>query len=261
MTNWEGAKVLVTGGTRGIGYAIAGLIIESGGQAAIVGTNESRAHAAARRLDGGTGRAHGLGVVIDGTEESAAGLVEQAASAMGGLTAVVNAAGGATVGHALEMPWSTFQEDWNLKFWGYFAVIRQSVTYLPSGSGVVVNILGITGKDPNPRLAAATTINGALRGLTKILADDLAPRGIRVIAVNPGATQTDLLVSMAEGYAALQHVSSDDALAQLKSQGPLGRLPTARDIAQTVVFLLSEEAAMITGTSVDVDGGAHRGPA
>ncbi len=261
MTKWDEAKVLVTGGTRGIGYAVAGLIIESGGQAAIVGTDQGRATLAAHRLDGGQGRAHGISARIDGTEASAARLVNDAVRAMGGLTAVVNAAGGATVGHALETPWSTWQHDWNVKFWGYFAVIRAAVAHLPAGLGVVVNVLGITGKDPNPRLAAATTINGALRGLTKILADDLAPRRIRVLAVNPGATDTDLLRLMAEGYAALQNISREQALAGLKASGPLGRLPTARDIAQAVVFLLSEEARMITGTSIDIDGGSHRGPA
>lgn len=257
MTTWASAKVLITGGTRGIGYAVAAQVVAAGGEVTIVGTDQGRADRAAQALD----RAHGLGWMIGDGEDYAAQLVDRAVQLMGGLTAVVNAAGGATVGHALDTPWNTWHEDWNLKFWGYFALIRAAVPYLKSRGGVIVNVLGVTGKDPNPRLAVAAAINGALRGLTKILADDLAAMGIRVVAVNPGATQTELLVRMAEGYAAMEGITADAALARLRDSGPLGRLPTAHDIAHAITFLLSDEAAMITGTSIDIDGGAHRGPA
>ncbi len=257
MTTWDRARVLITGGTRGIGYAVATLVAGAGGEVTVVGTDQERANQVAKAL----GRAHGIGWVIDGCEAGAKDLVDRAARLMGGLTGVVNAAGGATVGHALEVPWQIWQQDWNVKFWGYFALIRAAIPYLKPTGGTVVNILGVTGKDPNPKLAPATAINGALRGLTKILADDLAEHGIRVVAVNPGATETGLLVRMAQGYATIDALSVDEALKRLRSSGPLGQLPSAYDVAQAVKFLLSEEARLITGTSLDIDGGAHRGPA
>lgn len=260
-TQWDQAKVLITGGTRGIGHAVAALLVSEGAAVAVVGTNQARADQVATGLNGGAGRAHAIGMEIDGSQERALTLVNRAADAMGGLSAVVNAAGGATVGHALTVPWETWQADWNLKFWGYFAVIRAAVPYLVQSHGVVVNVLGVTGKDPNSRLACATAINGALRGLTKILADDLASSGIRVAAVNPGATDTDLLARMAEGYAKIEQISSADALQRLKRSGPLGAVPSASDVAGVVKFLLSHDARFVTGTSIDVDGGAHRGPA
>lgn len=261
MTEWKESKVLITGGTRGIGYAVAEMIVGQGGTVTVVGTDRERANRAAARLSHGSGRAFAYGALIDGSEESGRMVVDHAVQVMGGLTAVVNAAGGATVGHALALPWDVWQLDWNVKFWGYFSIMRAAVPHLSAPGGVIVNILGVAGKDPNPRLALGTTINGALRGLIKILADDLASRGIRVMAVNPGATQTDLLQKMAEGYARLDGIAVNEAIRRLTESGPLGRLPTARDIAAAVVFLISEDAALITGTSIDVDGGVHRGPA
>jgi 3-oxoacyl-[acyl-carrier protein] reductase len=258
-TSWDRAKVLITGGTRGIGHAVAALLVNEGARVVVAGTTQAGADLVAARLNAGPGTGYGIGLAIDGTEPCANELVRRAASAMGGLTAVVNAAGGATVGHALTLPWDAWQEDWNLKFWGYFAVIRAAVPYLLQSSGVVVNVLGVTGKDPNTRLACATAINGALRGLTKILADDLAPSGIRVVAVNPGATDTDLLGRMAEGYGQLEQLPASEVLERLRRSGPMGRLPSASDIAAAVKFLLSDEAQFVTGTSIDVDGGAHRG--
>lgn len=260
MTRWGQTKVLITGGTRGIGHAVAAALTAEGGQVVVVGRDPAQAQQVAQALTSGAGRAFGIGCVIDGREDTAQVLVSQAVECMGGLTAVVNAAGGATVGHALDLPWQRWQDDWNLKFWGYFAIIRAAVPYLGTG-GAVVNVLGVTGKDPNPKLSAATAVNGALRGLTKILADDLADWGIRVAAVNPGATETDLLGRMAEGYAQLDAISVQQALERLRASGPLGRLPSARDVAMAVKFLLSDEAAFVTGTSIDIDGGAHHGPA
>ncbi len=263
LTRWENFRCLVTGGTRGIGYAIAQQLVDRGAQVAIVGRNEARVQRSVEDLSQ-SAPGHAIGVVglIDGQESTATTLVESACRGLGGpLDGLVNCAGGATVGHALEIPWSIWQQDMAVKFWGYLAMIRAVVPELRSPGGVIVNILGVAGKDPNPRLAPGTAINGALRGLTKILADDLAPGRIRVVAVNPGATDTGLLREMARGYAQLNGTTVDQAERALRSSGPLGRLPVAQDIAHAVVFLMSEEAALVTGTSLDIDGGVHRGPA
>ncbi|WP_243239631.1 SDR family NAD(P)-dependent oxidoreductase [Sulfobacillus harzensis] len=262
MATWTDFRCLITGGSRGIGFAIADELTRLGAQVVIVGRDPARVNAAARLLsDGRLGHATGLAVSIDGRETTAERLVEQALTTLGGLDGLVNAAGGATVGHALTVPWDVWQRDVATKFWGYFALMRAAAPVLQSPGGVMVNLVGVAGKDPNPRLAPGTVINGALRGLIKILADDLAPRGIRVLAVNPGATETDLLHEMAQGYARLNSTTVEEALKGLKASGPLGRLPTAVDIAKAVVFLMSDDAALISGTSIDIDGGVHRGPA
>lgn len=260
--NWAQHRVLISGGTRGIGHAVASNLVQRGADVAIVGTDAHRSAEVAHRLTKlGPGRAHGIGAVIDGREETAQLLVRQAVERMGTLTALVNAAGGATVGHALELPWDVWRSDFAVKFWGYLSLIRAAVPVMAHSGGAIVNILGVAGKDPNRRLAPGTAINGALRGVTKILADDLAPLGIRVVAVNPGATDTDLLDRMAKGYAALNGETPEVAARQLRASGPLGRLPKAEDVAAAVIFLISEDAALITGTSIDIDGGVHRGPA
>ncbi|MCY0877835.1 MAG: SDR family oxidoreductase [Firmicutes bacterium] len=260
MTEWAKAKVLVTGGTRGIGRAVAEQLLNLGAVVTIVGRSANSVEAALRSLGADGKRVFGIARVIDGREEVGIDVAAEASRCMGGLTAVVNAAGGAPVGRALDLDWGIWKHEWDVKFWGYLAMARAAALHLHEG-GVIVNILGIAGVDPNPRLASGTTINGALRGLTKILADDLAPRRIRVVAVNPAATETDLLVRMAEQYAVASQVTTEEALRQMRAAAPLGRLPHPEDVAAVVAFLLSDEASMISGSSVDVDGGLRRGPA
>ncbi|MCY0900116.1 MAG: SDR family NAD(P)-dependent oxidoreductase [Firmicutes bacterium] len=260
MTDWTKAKVLVTGGTQGIGRAVAQKLLERGAWVTIVGRDAERTQAASESLASHGGRVFGVAMAIDGREEVGRLIVDEAVHLMNGLTAVVNAAGGAPVGHALTLDWNIWRHDWDVKFWGYLSIMRAAADYLEPG-GAIVNILGIAGVDPNARLASGTTINGALRGLTKILADDLAPRRIRVVAVNPSATETDLLMRMAEQYAALYQLTFEESLRRLRSAAPLGELPQAGDVAAAVLFLLSDSARMITGSSIDIDGGMRRGPA
>jgi NAD(P)-dependent dehydrogenase (short-subunit alcohol dehydrogenase family) len=262
MTVWNDQVIIVTGGSRGIGYETARCLVAAGARVLLVARDPiATANAAATLSQKGPGEAHGLALTLTGCPEDGEAVCRAAFQQYGRITGLVNCAGGASVGTPLGLDWRRWQEDFTVKFWGYLSLMRAVVPYLRQvGGGAIVNVAGVTGKDPNPRLAAATTINGALRGLTKILADEVAPWQIRVVNVNPGATETALLLQMAEGYARLDQISPDQALTRMR-QTPRGRLTRPEDIARLILFLLSDEAGMITGTSVDIDGGIHRGPA
>lgn len=261
----EGAlgRAIVTGGSRGIGYAIARRLVTRGSSVILVARNDDRVAAAAGDLSRqGPGRALGLATVITGEEAVAERIVAFSEERLGGVDILINAAGGATVATALEASWETWRRDFETKFWGYLALMRAVVPAMErAGGGVAVNVLGVSGKDPNPELAIASAINGALRNAVKVLADEVSGKRIRVVNVNPGATETDLLTEMATGYARRRGTDPVTVLRDMRGRAPLGRLATPDDIAAAVEFLLSPQAALITGTSLDVDGGRHRGPA
>ncbi len=264
MTTIEAAGrsrvAIVTGGSRGIGRAVADLLIRQGVNVLAIAQHTSLRATVDQLNAVGPGIAAASLIRIDGSEAVAERVVAEAMSHFGRLDYVVNAAGGARVTTAMSASWQEWHEDFDVKFWGYLALIRAAIPALKaSGGGVVINLVGVAGKDPNPNLAIASAVNGALRAVTKSLSDELAPFRIRLVNVNPGATETDLLQHMAVGYAAMRNISVDMVLAEMRQKAPLGRLPNAEDVANVIGFLLSDQAALITGTSVDIDGGVHRG--
>lgn len=259
----EGCAI-ITGGSRGIGKAVAQQLVERGTAVFLVGRHQDTLDATRDELQAiGRGRCFTKVMDLGSGEESAFyALCEQAQQEMGGLNLVLNAAGGATIANALTASWDLWKKDMSVKFWGYLAMMRAAIATMQknvSSQGVIINVLGVAGKDPNPNLAIASTINGALRAVTKVIADDARSHRIRVVNVNPGATETGLLLEMAQQYAIRWQCSTDEALRRIRDSAGLGRLPTAFDVANLIIFLMSKEAALITGTSVDIDGGAHRG--
>ncbi|MBX5466396.1 MAG: SDR family oxidoreductase [Firmicutes bacterium] len=263
-TRFAGRRALVTGGTRGIGLAVAAGLVAEGASVAIVGRSLehlSRALSYLRGLGGGGALVVGRAATIGADASVHQALAAFAAEQLGGVDYLVNAAGGARVTAVLEASWDLWQAEMAVKFWGYLGMMRAVVPWMEAGTGprAILNILGVTGKDPNPALAIAGAANAALRAVTKSLAQDLAPRGIRVVNINPGATETDLLQEMAAAYAARCHATPEEMLRALRQGPPLGRLPTAPEVAELALFLLSDAALPITGTSIDIDGGAHHG--
>lgn len=250
-------KALVTGASRGLGYAIAQLLLEEGARVTLVArqTSPPAAYEPALR----EGRA--LWLARDIREPSAPDdIVRAAIGQFGELDLLVNAAGGARIVTVLGASEETWRDDFELKFFGY---LRMMLAVIPSlrrhGGGVILNLVGIAGKDPNPNLATASALNAALRALAKVMADELAPHGIRVVNINPGACETGLLHAMGDSLAALKGGSKDEHIGALRARAPLGRLPQPLDVARLALFLLSDEANLISGTSVDIDGGVHRG--
>lgn len=250
-------KAVVTGASRGLGSAIAQLLLEEGAQVALVArqTDPPSAYAGALR----EGRA--VWIARDIKEPSAPDdIVHTAISQFGELHLLVNAAGGARIVTALDATEEAWREDFELKFFGYLRMMRAVIPSLRRHEGgVMLNLVGIAGKDPNPNLATASALNAALRALTKVMADELAPYAIRVVNIDPGACETGLLDTMGDSLAALKGGSKEDHLRALRARAPLGRLPQPLDVARLALFLLSDEANLISGTSVDIDGGAHRG--
>jgi NAD(P)-dependent dehydrogenase (short-subunit alcohol dehydrogenase family) len=183
-------------------------------------------------------------------EESVPGmLVETALSRFGRIDLLVNAVGAASfVGSALSMNRSDFLGTVAINTWPAVSLIQQAMASgLAEGGGAVVNISSGSPKKTTPSMAAYAAAKSALNALTRTLANDLGARGVRVNAVSPGLTRTDATRSMWE---------SDDGRAA-GANLLLGRMTEADDVAAAVAFLLSDEAASITGVLLDVDAGNH----
>jgi NAD(P)-dependent dehydrogenase (short-subunit alcohol dehydrogenase family) len=255
-----GRVAAVTGSSRGIGKAIGLALAQAGAQVALLARTRGPLEQTAAELASQTGQKV-IGITVDVTRlESIQAGLRETVEQLGRLDILVANAGGGLVGGTLEVPDGAWEEQIRLKLLGYIRCAREAVPYMrQAGSGAIIFIGGRSAKDPSPTLAIAGVMNAGLLSFTKTFADEVAKFRIRVVLVNPGLTETGLIDDMAAQMERLWGVPAAKAAEEMRQPNPLGRLILPEDIAQLVTFLASPQAAMITGTSVDIDGGVHRG--
>jgi 3-oxoacyl-[acyl-carrier protein] reductase len=243
----EGKTALVTGGSRGIGAAIARTLA---GKGFAVGVNYVANVDAANSVCHAITEAGGKAVPVQGDvtdSHDAARMVSGVVDALGGLSLVVNGATGPlTHTPAVELDWARFQSHLDTQLRGAWQVSKAAHPHLKaSGRGAVVNILSqVVAGAPPAGMADYTAAKYALFGLSKTLAAEWAGDGIRVNMVSPGLVQTDLTA----------HYKSV-AFRMDAGRTPLKRLATPEDVANAVAYLAGEEAAFLTGINVFVTGG------
>jgi NAD(P)-dependent dehydrogenase (short-subunit alcohol dehydrogenase family) len=242
--------VLVTGGADGLGRATVDRLARDGYPVVVTDVNGPGAQAAAAEINERGQTA--LGLKMDVTDPASVdGAVTRAVSEFGGLIGLVNNAGVGRAVPFLEMS----EADWDWVFQvnckGTFLTSKAVLPHLVAqGRGSVVNMSSIAGRDGYPLWAHYTASKHAIIGLTRALARELGPMGVRVNAVCPGAIATQMW-----GAEAQQTDDPEAALATMAASMPLRRPQTAADVAAAVAFLLSDDAASITGQSLGVDGG------
>jgi len=250
MGRFDGKIGFVTGGGSGIGMACARAVVAGGGRVMIAGRRTDVLEEAARTLGPQVAC-----VPCDVTsDESVDAAVAATVARFGALHLAVNAAGMGSIGTVLNARTADFAQTLDTNLTGVFRSLHaESRAMKAAGGGSIVNISSIAAALTHRWMSAYCASKAAVNMLTRCAADDLGEHGIRVNAVMPGLVDTDL---------ALPLTANDAARADYLRCMPIARVGTADDVAAIVAFLLSDEAAWITGQCVGVDGGhtLRRGP-
>ncbi len=247
-----GKAALVTGASSGIGRATAQRLAAEGAQVGLVARRDGVLREVADEIERAGGRA--VPLVADVREaadvrRAMAGAVE----AFGHLDVLVCAAALSTAGRLRDVPDETLETAVRTKLLGYVRFAREAAAHLPRG-GAIVLVVGGAGKNPAPPNVVNALSNAALLAFTTAFAEDLAPQGVRVVAVNPGPVATPVLDRYLAVRAEREGISREEALERHAREQPLGRIPTPEEVAELVTFLASDAARLISGTSVDFGG-------
>ncbi len=238
--------MIVTGGSMGIGAAAARMLAAEGAQVAILDTAAEEGEALASAVKG---MFYGLDVA---DRDAVSAAVEQIAASHGGIDGLINNAGiGCGVPFA-ELTTADWEHILGVNVRGAFNCTQAVLDHMKGRAGAnIVNVSSVAGRRLSYFAAANySTSKAALLGFTRHCAFEFAGFGIRVNSVSPGPTVTPLV----------ERAMTPETMAKTARTIPLGRLCTAEDVAHAILFLASEEAAMCTGTNIDVDGGFLIGP-
>ncbi len=255
----RGKTAVVTGGSLGIGRAIALELAQEGVAVAIVARDAARLEAAAADIARAT-NARCIPVPADLADaEQLERAMVAAQAALGQVDILVNNAGATPMGRIGDTPDAVWAKSINLKLMGYMRCARVLTPPMRARKwGRVINIIGRSGHQPRPAYITGSTVNASLLSFTHALAAECAPDNVLVTGVNPGPIATprwDAVV--AQGAAGAGRSAAEENAAAIATVG-LGRLGTAEECSGLVAFLCSDRAGFITGTNIDIDGGGTR---
>ncbi len=252
----KGRVALVTGGSKGIGLACARTLAAEGVRIAIVSRGQANVDAALAELPGGFGFAADLA-----DAGAALAAIDAVETALGPIDILVNSAGAAKRTPADELSPPDWRAAMEAKFFTYVnAFDPLSKRMAARGRGVIVNVIGMGGKVASPTHLPGGAANAALMLATAGLANAYAARGVRVVAVNPGLTETERLTEGLRATARQLGVDLDEARRREAAAIPLGRIASPQDIADVVAFLCSDRAGYVTGVTVGMDGARYPAP-
>lgn len=254
----NGKRALVTGGSKGIGRAIARQLALEGVDLVIAARNAADLDVTVRELALETGRKI-VGLTVDTQDDgSVRALVAETIAALGGLDILVNAAakpgGQAPPPKLAEITDDLFWDDVDVKVMGYLRTAREAAPHMAAaGWGRIINISGLAARQTGSIIGSIRNV--AVSALTKNLADELGPKGINVTVVHPGLTRTEKTAPMVAARAASAGVSPEEIERRLAANVTIGRLVDMAEVADVVAFLASPRSVAINGDAIACGGG------
>jgi len=243
-------KILITGGSKGIGLACARAFVAEGARVALVSRSEDNLRKA--NIKGA------YTIAADLTDAAAAAaMVERVEKEFGPIDVLVNSAGAAKRTDADDLTPAAWRAGMDAKYFSYINVIDPLIKRMGRrGKGAVINIIGGGGKVASPTHLAGGAANAALLLATAGLAYAYAGKGVRVVGVSPGVTRTERVAEGLKAEAKRANVSEEQAYKQMIARLPMGRPAEPEEIADIVVFAASDRGRYLTGANISTDGAA-----
>ena len=253
----ESKRAVVTGGSRGIGKAVARVLAHEGCDVALVARSPEPLQEAAAELAAATGRQVVPVVADTGSTDSVAAMVTSAQEQLGGIDLLVNSAakpmGQSAPPKLAVITDELFWDDVNVKVLGYLRCAQAvAPLMIEQGWGRIINISGLGARSTGS--AVGSMRNVAVAAMTKNLADELGPKGINVTVVHPGLTRTEATPGVAARLAAARGISEEDAERSLGSNS-IRKLVDAEEVAWVVAFLASPRSVAVNGDAIACGGG------
>ena len=241
--------VLVTGATSGIGHAVAVKFAQASARVVVLGRNQP----ALREVETAVKNAGGepLTLTVDVTDsDQSQRAIDEALAKFGRLDILVNAAGHISTGSIENTPLAAWDAMMNVNLRAVFQLMQMAAPHLIKTKGNIVNISSVTGLRAFPGVLAYCVSKAGVDQLTRCAALELAPKGVRVNAVNPGVVVTEI-----HKRGGMSETDYENFLEHSKTTHPIGRVGDPREIAELVFYLASEKASWITGATYSIDGG------
>lgn len=253
-------RAIVTGSSRGLGYATALALAKEGCKVAINGRDEAKIRASAEKVNSETGT-QVIGLAGDvGLIDAPAKLIQQTVDIFGGLDILITNAGGPTPGSIDSLDEAAWQKGIDLCLMAHVRLIKAALPYLrKSDSPSILTITSLSVKQPIPNLLLSNSIRLATIGLTKSLALELGKEGIRVNSILPGWTETERITELMTARATANNSTVEEETRKQSEQSPLGRIGQPEEFANAAAFIVSPAASYITGVMLNVDGGMYKG--
>jgi len=246
-----GKKVLITGGSKGIGRATAEVLAEEGCNLILVARGPAQLEEAAAAIRS----QRQVNVRTIPADLSSDAAVRKVVAEAGDIDILVNNAGAIPPGDLAGVDDAKWRQAWDLKVFGYISFCREIYARMKARkAGVIINVIGAAGEKFPTNYIAGAAGNASLMAFTRALGKGAPADGLRVVAINPGPVETDRLVMLRRAEAQ-QKFGDPDRWRELTAGMPFGRAATPREIGNAVAFLASPVSAYTTGTVLTIDGG------
>lgn len=254
-----GKTAVVSGGSRGIGRAIAARLAEEACDVLLAARSPDDLEAAAASISAATGRRIEICPADLTTLDGCRQVVDAATAGFGGVDILVNCAGDTRPGPFLDLDDDIWQAGFALKLFSAVRLSRMLWPSLKERSGTVINIVGGMARNPDPGFMVGGAVNAALANFSKALAGLGLQDDVNVNTIHPGMTKTERMEMILDARAVANNTTRAEAERSAIERQGIRRLGEPEDVAALAVFLCTPEARHITGVSVSVDGGATRG--